>query len=99
MLEHNRVLVVGRKQKRIDELTRLLESAGCIVTGTLVDAVAIDLATSSNYQALVIAEEVSRSDGRYVTTTARGRKPLMPVILVHNTRSILTQLRHAGLAL
>ena len=89
--------MVGRKQKGIDQLTRLLENAGCIVTGTLSDAVALDLAGSSDYHALLIDEEVSRSDGRYVTTRARDEKPSMPVIVVQSQRSILTQLRQAGI--
>mgnify|MGYP002037095304 CR=1 FL=1 len=83
----------------MDKLTRLLESVGCIVTGTLSDAVAIDLAGSSDYDALLIAGGVSQSDGRYVTTKARDNKVSMPVIVVQGPKSILTQLRQAGISL
>ena len=99
MDEHHRILVVGRQQKSMDKVTRLLESVGCIVTGTLSDAVAIDLAGSSDYDALLIAEEVPQSDSRYVTTKARDNKPAMPVIVVHGSKSVLTQLKQAGLNL
>ena len=99
MIGQNRILVVGRQQKCMDKLTRLLESVGCIVTGTLSDAVAIDLAGSSDYDALLIAGGVSQSDGRYVTTKARDNKVSMPVIVVQGPKSILTQLRQAGISL
>ena len=83
----------------MDQVTRLLEGVGCIVTGTLSDAVAIDLAGSSDYDALLIAEEVSQSDSRYIATKARDNKPSMPVILAHGPKSVLTQLRQAGINL
>ena len=81
----------------MDQVAQLLESVGCIVTSTLEDAVAIDLASSSDYDALLIGEEVSQSDGRYVTTRARDKKPLMPVILMNGPQSVLTQLKQAGI--
>ena len=83
----------------MDKIARLLEGVGCIVTGTLSDAVGIDLAGSSDYDALLIAEEVPQSDSRYVTTRARDNKPSMPVIVVHDPKSVLTQLRQAGINL
>ena len=81
----------------MDQVARLLEGVGCIVTSTLDDAVAIDLAGSSDYDALLIGEEVSQSDCRYVTTRARDKKPSMPVILMNGPESVLTQLRQAGI--
>ena len=81
----------------MDEVSRLLEGVGCIVTSTLDDAVAIDLAVSSDYDALLIGEDVSQSDGRYVTTRARDKKPSTPVILVNGPESVLTQLKQAGI--
>ena len=83
----------------MDRVTRLLESVGCIVAGTMSDAVVIDLATSSDYDALLIGGEVPQSDGGYVTTKARNEKPSMPVIIVNSPESVLTQLRQAGLSL
>ena len=97
MIVQNRILVVGRQQERVDRVTRLLESVGCIVTGTLTDAVAIDLAGSSDYDALLIEEEVPQSDGRYITREARSKKPSLPVIVVHGPESVLTQLKQAGI--
>ena len=99
MNDKNRILIVGRQQGSIDTITRLLEGVGCIVTGTTSDGVAIDLARSSDYDALLIEGEVSHSDGRYVATEARSRKPSLPVIIVQNPESVMTQLRGAGVKL
>ena len=75
----------------------LLEKAGFIVTGTFNDGVALDLAGSSDYAALLIADDVSELDRRYVTTEARKIKPAMAVVIVQSLGSVLTQLRQAGI--
>ncbi len=98
MNENNRVLVVGREQELMDEVTSLLERAGYIVTGTFNDGVALDLAGSSDYAALLIGVDVPESDRRYVTTAARKMKPDMAVVIVQSLESVLTQLRQAGIA-
>ena len=97
MNERNRILVVGRQQESLDPVIRLLESVGCIVTGTLNDSVAIDLAGSSDYDALLIGQDVSRPDQRYVIAMARSKSPLMQVLVVRGLQSVLTQLRQAGI--
>ena len=97
MNESTRILIVGRQQESLDTVTRILESVGCIVTSTINDGVAIDLASSSGYNVLLIGDDVPQSDGRYVTREARNRKATMVVIRVHNPGSILTQLRQAGI--
>ena len=99
MNEKNRILIVGRQQGSIDTITRLLEGVGCIVTGTTNDGVAIDLAGSSDYDALLIESEVSYSDGRYVATEARSKNPSLPVIIVQSPESVMTQLRGVGVKL
>ena len=70
MAETNRILFMGRDWKSMDIVTRILEGVGCTVTGTVSDAVAIDLAGSSDYAALIIDDEVSQSDARYVAREA-----------------------------
>ena len=99
MKERTRILIVGREQEYTDRLIGILESVGCIVTGTLSDGVAIDLAGSADYEVLLIADEVSHSDGRYVATESRKRNPSMTVVMVRSPESILTQLRQAGVRL
>ena len=97
--ETNRILIVGRERELLDRVTRVLESAGYIVTSTLDDGVAIDLAGSSDYDALLIGGEVSQVDRRYVTSEARSKSPSMAVLTVHSAQSVLTQLRQAGITI
>ena len=99
MTESNRILFMGREWETMDTVTRILEGMGCTVTGTVSDAVAIDLAISSDYAALLISDEVPQSDGRYVIREARKKKPSLAVVTVRSPESVLTQLKQAGLSL
>ena len=99
MAESNRILFMGREWDSMDTVTRILEGVGCTVTGTVSDAVAIDLAGSSDYAALIIDDEVPQSDGRYVIREARKKKPSLAVITVRSPESVLTQLKQAGVVL
>ena len=97
MRDNHRILMVGRRQDVLDRVAGLLEGVGFTVTSTLSDGVAIDMAGSSDFDALLIGDEVSQSDRRYVTVEARKRKPSMAVIVVRGPESILTQVRQAGI--
>lgn len=99
MDQNNRILLVGREQGTMDQLTGILEMAGFIVTATADDGVAIDLASTSSYGALLIGREVSPVDRRYVATRARKNDSSLAVLVVNSTQSVLTQLRQAGVAL
>lgn len=99
MNQNSRILIVGRERRILDRVTRLLEMAGYIVTSTLDDGVAIDLAGSSDYDALLIGGEVSESDRRYVRSEARSKNPSMAVLIIHSAESVLTQLRQAGITI
>lgn len=90
-----RVLVVGREQGAMDRVTRKLESDAYIVTGTLSDAVALDLAWSTDFDALLIGAGVSASDRRYLATQVRNRQPSIPIVNVEGAASVLIQLRQA----
>ena len=94
-----RILIVGRQQDRVDRTTAVLERVGYIVTGTLDDGIALDLVGSSQFDALLIDREVSPQDRRYVTTQAREADPTIPVVVVESPETVLTRLRHAGLAI
>jgi DNA-binding response OmpR family regulator len=98
MNQNNRILLVGRDQGAMDQLTGILEMAGFIVTATADDGIAIDLAGSSDYGALLIGREVSPIDRRYVATQARKNDSSLAVLVVNSTQSVLTQLRQAGVA-
>ena len=99
MAENNRILILGRQQEIVEKVTRILESVGCTVASTLNDEVAIDLAGSSGYDALIIESEVPENDSRYVTGKARSVNSTIAVIVVNTPESALTQLRQAGITL
>ena len=99
MMDNNRLLLVGRRQENIDQLTGILETAGYIVTATQDDGVAIDLAGSSSYAALLIGWEVPASNRRYVATQCRLKDSFLTVVVVNSPNSVLTQLRQSGLVI
>jgi hypothetical protein len=99
MNNSNRILIFGRNQQLTDEVIHILETAGFIVTGTLDEGVAIDLAENSNFEALLIGEDVSQSDRRYVATKSRNANPSLTVVVVQSLESVLTQLRQAGVSI
>ncbi|MDA0734961.1 MAG: hypothetical protein O2909_02950 [Chloroflexi bacterium] len=99
MAQNNRILLVGRDLAAMEQLTGILEMAGYIVTATADDGVAIDLAKSSSYGALLIGREVSPVDRRYVATQSRKNDSELAVLVVNNTQSVLTQLRQAGVSI
>ena len=97
MNDSNRILIIGRYQDTMEAMTRVLEGVGFIVTGTMNDGVAIDLAVSSDYDALLFGAEVSQSERGYVTREVRKSRPSIVVTVVHGPESVLTQVRQAGI--
>ena len=93
--ETYRVLVAARHQDVMDSLTRTLERDGYIVTGTLSDAIALDLARSSSFDAVVIGGGVSHSDRRHLVAEIQNKQPSTIAIVGHGTESVLLQLRQA----
>ena len=87
----------GRRQESVDRIARILEGVGFTVTSTLNDSVAIDLAGASNYDVLLIGEDVAQSDLRYVRAEARKRTASIRVVIVHSPESVLTQVMQAGI--
>ena len=87
----------GRRQESVDRVVRILEGVGFTVTSTLNDSVAIDLAGASNYDALLIGEDVAQAELRYVRAEARKRTSSIPVVIVHSPESVLTQVKQAGI--
>jgi DNA-binding response OmpR family regulator len=92
MSNNKRIVVLGRDVSGLDQLTRILEGAGYIVTTTTNDGVAIDMVGSSTYDAMLITRDVADADRRYVATQSRNRDVGLPVLTVNSSRSVLTQL-------
>ena len=97
MNDKKRIMMFGRRQESVDQVVRILEGVGFTVTSTLNDSVAIDLAGASNYDALLIGEDVAQSDLRYVRAEARKRTSSIRVVIVHSPESVLTQVMQAGI--
>ena len=95
MQKHRRILIVAREQEGMERTTRILEGDGHIVTGTLNDAVAIDMAGSSNFDALVLARSLPLADRGYVAREVSGRQPSIIVVMEQSPQSVLIQLRQA----
>ena len=90
-----RILVVGRSQNLMDQLIRLLESHAYIVTSTTNDAVALDLAGSGEFDALLLGEELSLSDQASLREEVRRNRPEIEIVIHRGAGSALTLLRQA----
>ena len=97
MSDEKRVLLLGRYEDVMNQITRLLEAVGFTVTSTVSEGMAIDMAGSSNFDALLIGEELPQQDRRYVTVEARRNDPGVAVIIVGSPESVLTQIKQAGI--
>lgn len=95
MTKPSRILVVGRHEGTTHRITRTLEADGHIVTSTLSDATALDLASSSYFDAVVIGAGVSHADVRYLSTKIQGKDSSTAIIVAHGPESVLSQLRQA----
>ena len=95
MQKHRRILIVGRLEEAVDRTIRVLEGDGHIVTATLNDAVAIDMAGSSNFDALVLARSLPLADRGYVAREVSDRQPSIIVVTEQSPQSVLIQLRQA----
>ena len=97
MNDQKRILMFGQRQESVDRVVQILEGVGFTVTSTLNDVVAVDLAGASDYDALLIGEDVPQPDLRYVRAEARKRRSSIRVVIVHSPESVLTQVTQAGI--
>ena len=66
MGDYIRALVVALNERRADELAQILERNGCMVTSTVSVTTALDLAGYSEFEAVVVAEDVPPADRSYL---------------------------------
>ncbi len=90
-----RVLVVARGQGRADELTEILERNSCLVTATTSVTTALDIAGYSDFDALVMAEDISPADRSYLRTQTSSIRPSAVVVSNRSSRSVMIQLSQA----
>ena len=91
---YTRVLVVALTEARAAELTRVLERNGCMVTSTGVTA-ALDLAGYSDFQAVVVAEDIPLAERAYIRSQLARSQPNAVLVSNRSSRSVMLQLSQA----
>jgi|GEM_PF-851666 DNA-binding NtrC family response regulator len=90
-----RILVYADREEELEALTSRLDADGHSATGTVVDELAIDLASSSNFEALLVDQHVSPRNQLWITGEIVRRNPGILVIRANGPEAVLTQLRQA----
>lgn len=90
-----RVLVVAQKQKRADELTEILERNSCLVSATTSVTIALDISGYSDFDALVMAEDIPPSERAYLRTQVANNQPSAVIVSNRASRSVMIQLSQA----
>ncbi len=90
-----RVLVVAQSQKRADELTEILERNSCVVSATTSVTTALDISGYSDFDALVMAEDIPPSERAYLRTQVANKRPAAVIVSNRASRSVMIQLSQA----
>ena len=92
---YTRVLVVALGEDRAAELTRILERNGCMVTSTTGVTAALDLAGYSDFQAVVVAEDIPLADRAYIRAQIARSQPNAVLVSNRSSRSVMLQISQA----
>lgn len=95
MQKQHRVLLVGREQDVIDTVTSTLEANGYSVTGTLHDDIAIDLAASSEFDAMLSGGGMTQKDWTQLRGEVLKKLPKIKVVQAEGPESVLTLMKQA----
>ena len=90
-----RVLVVAQSQRRADELTEILERNSCLVTATTSVTTALDISGYSDFDALVMAEDIPPSERAYLRAQVVNSQPSAVIVSNRASRSVMIQLSQA----
>ena len=90
-----RILVVAQGERRIDELTEILERNSCLVTATTSVTTALDISGYSDFDALVMAEDIPPSERAYLRTQVANSQPSAVIVSNRSSRSVMIQLGQA----
>jgi DNA-binding NtrC family response regulator len=91
----HRILVYANREEELDALTSRLDADGHSATGTVVDELAIDLASSSDFEALLVDQHVPPRDQLWITGEIARRNPGILIIRANGPEAVVTQLRQA----
>ena len=89
------VLVVGRDQDVLDAITSMLEGSGYSVTGTLHDDIAIDLVSSSEFDALLLGGGMMQKEWTQIRGQVLKKLPKIKIVQAEGMESVLTLLKQA----
>lgn len=92
---NHRILVYADREDELAALTSRLDADGHSATGTVVDELAIDLASSSDFEALLVDRHVPPRDQLWITSEISRRNPGILIIRANGPEAIITQLRQA----
>lgn len=92
--QQHRILLVGRSQEPVDAVTAALEAAGYSVTATLHDDIAVDLAASSEFDALLI-DGMTRQERSSLRGEVLGKQPAIKIVQAEGPESVLTLMKQA----
>lgn len=95
MGKYIRVLVVAQSQCRADELTAILERNSCLVSGTTSVTTALDISGYSDFDALVISEDIPPSERAYLRAQVSSKQPSAVIVSNRASRSVMIQLSQA----
>ena len=95
MGNYTRILVVAQTQSRADELTGILERNGCLVSATTNVTTALDISGYSDFDALVMAEDIRPSERAYLRTQVIRNQPDAVIVSNRASRSVMIQLTQA----
>jgi CheY-like chemotaxis protein len=87
--------VVGREQDVLDAITAMLEGSGYSVTGTLHDDIAIDLAASSEFDALLLGGGMMQKEWTQLRGQVLKKLPKIKIVQAEGMESVLTLMKQA----
>lgn len=90
-----RVLVAAQSEQRAAELTGILERNSCLVSATTSVTTALDIAGYSDFDALVMTEDIPPSDRAYLRAQIAKTQPSTVIVSNRASRSVMIQLSQA----
>ena len=95
MQDHqHRILLVGRSQEPVDAVTATLEAGGYSVSATLHDDIAVDLAASSDFDAL-LTDGMTRQERSALRGQVLDKQPSIKIVQAEGPESVLTLIKQA----
>ena len=87
-----RILVVSQQQEVMDRVSTILERDGYIVSGTTNGEIAIDLASTTDFDAMLIGEGMTEAEKSMLSGEVRRQHPSIVVVKTNAPESVLTLL-------